>query len=121
MLQCRVKSSTRTSSRIILVMVSFPELSDVWNMRVMNVICYAERFENWVILRAGGNRLKIETPPVGIPPLPTHPMYNGLNDSAFVTSFEWCCQEQKVDLWKAGLTPAVMMTMVPFQFQCVEM
>ena len=80
-----------------------------------------ENFNNWVIVRAGGDRFTVETPPVGIQALPSDPRYDGLNDSAFVTSFQWCIQEQTIDLWEAGLTPAVMMTMVPFQMICVEM
>ena len=80
-----------------------------------------ENFDNWVVVRAGGERFVVEAPPMGIPPLPSDPRYDGLNDSAFVTSFQWCIQKQTIDLWDAGLTPAVMMTMVPFQMTCVEM
>ena len=70
-------------------------------------------------MRNRGDGLIVESPPVGIPGLPDDSEFPV--DSAFVTSCDWCSIVQKIDLRGISLTPAVLATMTPFQFNCSEM
>lgn len=63
----------------------------------------------------------VESPPLGIDPLPTDRKYAGVVDSAFVFSYDWGVLQQKVDLKEVGLSTEIMRTMIPFQFVATQM
>lgn len=60
--------------------------------------CGQEKFEHWIKLEDGGDRLKIEDPPIGCNPIPSNvPDFNGAT-SCFVTSYTTSAKVQMIDL-----------------------
>lgn len=84
-------------------------------------MCDPEQFDHWERLQNGGNGIIVESPPIGIEPLPNDARYPGEVDSAFVYSYDWSVLQQKVILKEVGLTKEVMRTMMPFQFEATQM
>lgn len=72
-------------------------------------------------MQNNGDTMTIESPPIGIEPLPTDPKYSGMMDSAFVYSYDWGVLQQKVILKDVGLTKEIMRTIMPFQFVATQM
>lgn len=68
--------------------------------------------KHWVISRQGGDHWRIEKPPVGVPPLPDDPVFEGKN-SCFVTSYSLCSKRQIVDLIAEGLSDVLLDTFQP--------
>ncbi|CAD6204913.1 GSCOCG00003047001-RA-CDS [Cotesia congregata] len=68
--------------------------------------------KHWVITRQGGDHWKIESPPVGVPPLPKDPVFEGSN-SCFVTSYSQCSKRQLIDLLDEGLSDVLLDTFQP--------
>lgn len=76
-------------------------------------------FDNWKkVSEHSGNKIVIESPPVGINALPLDSSYNEPIDSAFVTSYGWGEMRQKINLKKIGLSDKIMDLAIPFQFVC---
>lgn len=62
----------------------------------------------------------VESPPIGIEPLPTDSRHVGEIDSAFVYSYDWGVLQQKVNLKDVGLTKEILRTIMPFQFVATQ-
>ncbi|XP_014226462.1 F-box only protein 6-like [Trichogramma pretiosum] len=74
--------------------------------------CGNNGFRHWKILSNGGDRWTTESPPTGIPPLPTD--LNVLTeDSCFVTSYGPCWASQEIDLIKEGCTEYLLDNIQP--------
>ncbi|XP_076750914.1 F-box only protein 6 [Xylocopa sonorina] len=67
----------------------------------------------WKILSDGGNRWKVENPPVGVPPLPSNEHVFEGKQFCFVTSYNICTKVQVIDLEKEGLTLYVLNNLQP--------
>ncbi|CAL7946623.1 unnamed protein product [Xylocopa violacea] len=67
----------------------------------------------WNILSDGGNRWKVENPPVGVPPLPSNEHVFEGKQFCFVTSYNMCTKVQVIDLEKEGLTLYVLNNLQP--------
>lgn len=79
------------------------------------------QFDHWQKLQDKADKIIVESPPLGIDRLPTDPKYAGMNDSAFVFSYDWSVLQQKVNVKDVGLTKEIMRTMMPFQFVATQM
>lgn len=67
----------------------------------------------WEILTQGGDRWKVENPPLGVPHLPsTEPMFQEKH-TCFVTSYNCCSKIQDINLVAEGLTPYVLDVLQP--------
>lgn len=67
----------------------------------------------WQIINQGGDRWKIEDPPLGVPDLPlTDPVFEG-KQICFATSYYNCSKSQKVDLITEGLSPFILDVLKP--------
>lgn len=62
---------------------------------------------NWNVIYDGGHHWAVESPPVGVPPLPQDPVFKETNH-CFVTSFGLCWKEQIIDLIKEGASDYLM-------------
>lgn len=82
---------------------------------------HIEQFNHWSKLKDPADKMIVESPAVGIEPLPTDPRYKNVIDSAFVFSNDWGIMEQKVDLKEVGLTKEIMRAMIPFQFVSTQL
>ena len=69
-------------------------------------------FKHWNIILNGGNDWKVENPPLGVPPLPEDPVFEGKN-CCFVTSYTECLKEQIIDLAGEGLTHYLLDSVQP--------
>ncbi|KAJ6632733.1 F-box only protein 6 [Pseudolycoriella hygida] len=79
------------------------------------------QFDYWQKLQDGADRIIVESPPIGIDPVPTDAEFMGENDSAFVYSYDWGVLQQKLNLKDVGLTKEIMRTIMPFQFTATQM
>lgn len=82
---------------------------------------FLDGFKNWEKTKGHGRDILIETPPFGIDPLPEDPFYQGMVDSAFVTSYTLAELKQLISLENIGLTLKLMALMMPFNFVCKVM
>lgn len=78
------------------------------------------QFNHWEKLQDNGDKIVVESPPIGIEPLPTDSRHVGEIDSAFVYSYDWGVLQQKVNLKDVGLTKEILRTMMPFQFVATQ-
>lgn len=82
---------------------------------------FSVQFNHWKKLQDNRDKMIVESPPMGIDPLPTDSRHVGEIDSAFVFSYNWGVLQQKVALKNVGLTKEVMRTLMPFQFVDTQM
>lgn len=62
-------------------------------------------YKDWRIVMDGGDKWKVEHPPVGVPPLPDEAR---LEPFCFVTSYHRCTKSQVVNFEKEGLAPYIL-------------
>ncbi|XP_011501762.1 PREDICTED: F-box only protein 2-like [Ceratosolen solmsi marchali] len=67
---------------------------------------------NWTILNFGGNGWAVECPPIGVPPLPEDPIFNGEN-ACFVTSYNKCLKVQVINLIEQGFSKYLLDNLQP--------
>ncbi|KAK9298212.1 hypothetical protein QLX08_008372 [Tetragonisca angustula] len=67
----------------------------------------------WKILSQGGDRWKVENPPIGVPPLPNNELVFEGKQFCFVTSYCSCSKTQIIDLDVEGLTSYVLDNLQP--------
>lgn len=69
---------------------------------------------DWKLLLNGGDRWKVEEPPVGVQELQemADPMFEN-RQICFTTSFQRCNKEQKIDLTREGIHPYILDTYRP--------
>lgn len=63
--------------------------------------------KTWKIINNGGHKWRVECPPIGVPPLPSDPVFEN-DEHCFVTSFGRCIKLQSVDLVGNGLLPQIL-------------
>lgn len=80
-----------------------------------------DQFAYWQKLQDHANNIIVESPPLGIEPLPKDPRYASVVDSAFVFSYDWGVLQQTVPVKQVGLTKEIMRTIIPFQFVATQM
>ncbi|XP_057318516.1 uncharacterized protein LOC130663360 isoform X1 [Microplitis mediator] len=69
--------------------------------------------KHWVITQQGeDNDWRVESPPVGVPSLPSDPILEGIN-ICFASSLDVCTKQQLVDLIDAGLSAVILDTFQP--------
>jgi hypothetical protein len=68
--------------------------------------------DNWTIINSGGDGWIVECPPVGTPPLPEDPIFNGKN-YCFVTSYNKCSKYQIVNLIEEGFSEYLLDNLQP--------
>jgi len=66
----------------------------------------------WQIIFEGGDRWRIEKPPIGVPELPSVPVFEGLQ-ICFATSYKNCTKTQIVDLIAEGFHPYFLDVLQP--------
>lgn len=69
--------------------------------------------QKWKILDEGGDRWKVENPPIGVSPLPNNEAIFKGNQFCFVTSYRRCTKAQVIDLEIEGLTSYVLDNLQP--------
>ncbi len=95
-------------------------LKDQTKVLLLDQFSVPVQFNHWQKLQDNADRIIVETPPVGIEPLPADPRYSSMVDSAFVFSYDWGALQQKVNLKDVGLTKDVMRSIMPFQFVATQ-
>lgn len=78
-------------------------------------------FSHWQKLQDNGDRIAVESPPIGAGPLPADPIYAGESDSAFAFSYDWGVLQQTIHLKTVGLTKQILRTLMPFQFVATQL
>jgi len=66
----------------------------------------------WQILFEGGDRWVVEKPPIGVPELPSAPVFEGLQ-TCFATSYKNCTKTQIIDLITEGFHPYLLDVVQP--------